>query len=122
MAIWADTQTSENLYTSVVVLAEIRFGILQVTDSEFRSELEQWLDNELRAGYAERLLPLNESVIVRWREMVERGRKANHTFSQPDLFLAAQADLHGLTVVTRNIRDFTVAGVPVINPWEFKTE
>ncbi|MGK0185758.1 MAG: putative nucleic acid-binding protein [Verrucomicrobiales bacterium] len=50
------------------------------------------------------------------------GRKASHTFSQPDLFIAAQADLHGLTVVTRNVDDFTVAGVHVLNPWKYKAQ
>jgi len=49
--------------------------------------------------------------------MVARGRAVNHTFSQPDLFIAASASVHGLTVVTRNVTDFRVAGVPVFDPW-----
>lgn len=67
------------------------------------------------------ILAVDEDVVLRWRLMVERGRKQRHTFSQPDLFIAAQADLRQLTVVTRNIGDFVTAGVPVLNPWEFKT-
>ncbi len=57
-------------------------------------------------------------VILRWRQMVEKGRKQGYTFSQQDLFIAATADIHGLTVVTRNVSDFAMAGVPILNPWE----
>ena len=49
--------------------------------------------------------------------MVQRGKAVGHTFSQPDLFIAATAAVGGLAVVTRNIADFALAGVPVLNPW-----
>jgi toxin FitB len=49
--------------------------------------------------------------------LVEEGRKAGHTFSQPDLVIAATALDHGLTVVSRDTRDYERAGVPVVNPW-----
>jgi toxin FitB len=64
-----------------------------------------------------RILEVSEEVSLEWRRMVERGRRIKHTFSQPDLFLAATAALHGLTVATRNVADFAGAGVPVFNPW-----
>jgi predicted nucleic acid-binding protein len=63
------------------------------------------------------ILDVDEEVLVKWRGMVARGRAVNHTFSQPDLFIAASAAVHGLTVVTRNVVDFRVAGVPVLDPW-----
>ncbi len=49
---------------------------------------------------------------------MEEGRKVGHTYSQPDLIIAATALHHGFTVVTRDRRDFDKAGVDVINPWE----
>ena len=52
-----------------------------------------------------------------WRLLVEEGRKAGHTFAQPDLIIAATALHHGLTVVSRNTGDFEKANVPVLNPW-----
>lgn len=64
-----------------------------------------------------RILDLDEPVIVEWMCMVERGKRVNRTFSQPDLFLAATASVHGLVVATRNIGDFVDAGVTVLNPW-----
>lgn len=49
--------------------------------------------------------------------MVEKGRKRGYTFSQPDLLIAAIASIHHLSVVTRNVRDFEAAEVPVFNPF-----
>jgi predicted nucleic acid-binding protein len=49
--------------------------------------------------------------------LVEEGRKAGHTYAQPDLFIAATALHHGLTVVTRDTANFAKARVPLFNPW-----
>ena len=67
--------------------------------------------------FDQRVLPITEDIMLRWRLVVEEGRKAGHTFSQPDLIIAATALHHGLTMVTRDRSDFDKAGVPVINPW-----
>lgn len=68
--------------------------------------------------FDQRVLPITEDIMLRWRLVVEEGRKAGHTFSQPDLLIAATALHHGLTMVTRDRSDFDKAGVPVINPWD----
>lgn len=114
---WADAQPPQALYLSRLTIAEIRFGIERVTDAAFRAELLAWLDDTLRPWFAERILDIDEDVLATRRRMVERGRAANHTFSQPDLFIAATAAVHGLSVVTRNVDDFIRAEVPVFNPW-----
>jgi len=49
--------------------------------------------------------------------VAEDGRKAGHTFSQPDLIIAATALHHGLTVVSRDVSDYQKARAPVLNPW-----
>ena len=56
--------------------------------------------------------------VLKWRLLLEDGRKAGHTFSQPDLMIAATAIHHGLTVVTRDRVHYDKAHVPVLNPWE----
>ena len=65
-----------------------------------------------------RVLQITEDIMLKWRLLVEDGRKTGHTFSQPDLIIAATAIHHGLTVVTRDRSDYDKAGVPVINPWQ----
>jgi predicted nucleic acid-binding protein len=106
------------LYISVVTLAEIRFGIELIADAIRRAELERWLAYRVRPMFDGRVLSITEDVMLQWRLLVEAGRKAGHTFSQPDLIVAATAWQHNLTVVTRNLRDFDRAGVTVVNPWE----
>jgi toxin FitB len=56
--------------------------------------------------------------MLKWRLLMEEGRKTGHTFSQPDLIIAATALHHGLTIVTRDRSDYDRAKVPVLNPWE----
>lgn len=110
-------QPLELLYVSSVTFAEIRFGIERVEEPRQRAELIDWLTHKLRPMFEQRVLPITEDVIFKWRLLVEEGRKAGHTYSQPDLFIAATALQHGLTVVTRDVGDYAKAKVPVLNPW-----
>lgn len=114
---WIEGRHSRDLYLCTVTLAEIRFGIDRLDDPERRALLLAWLDDVLRPWFLGRVLPIDEDVILVWRWMVHRGRERGHTFSQPDLFLAATAEAHGLVLVTRNVHDFRDTGVPLLNPW-----
>jgi predicted nucleic acid-binding protein len=107
----------DNLFVSVVTLAELRYGIARIEDVARRTELEDWLAIKIRPLFEGRVLPVSEDVMVRWRLLVESGRKQRHTFSQPDLLIAATALVYGLTVATRDTTDFVRAGAPVLNPW-----
>jgi toxin FitB len=110
-------QSLDGLFVSEVTLAEIRFGIEQAPDRARRAELSDWLTHKLRPMFGRRVLPITEDVILTWRFLVEEGRKAGHTFTQPDLFIAATALRHGLTVVTRDADDYKLARASVFNPW-----
>jgi predicted nucleic acid-binding protein len=110
-------QPLERLLVSAVSFAEIRFGIELAPDPVRRAELQAWLAQRLRPMFEDRVLPVSEDVMFRWRLLVEEGRKAGHTFSQPDLIIAATALQHGLTVVTRDAADYARARVPMFNPW-----
>jgi predicted nucleic acid-binding protein len=107
----------DRLYLSVVTFAEIRFGIELLADAWRRSDLNNWLDNKLRPMFDGRELPITEDILLGWRLIIEKGRQRGYTFSHPDVLIAASAAHHGLTVVTRNVRDFAEAGVAVIDPW-----
>jgi len=107
----------ERLYISSITLAEIRFGIELVSDFNRRAELNTWLTHKVRPMFVQRILPVTEEIMFRWRLLVEEGRKAGHTFSQPDLIIAATALEHGLMLVTRDTSEYEVARVPVFNPW-----
>jgi predicted nucleic acid-binding protein len=109
----------DELYISAVTLAELRFGIELLSEgSTRRDELNKWLTNTIRPMFDKRVLPVTEDIMLRWRLVVEEGRKTGYTYSQPDLIIAATALHHGFTMVTRDRGDFERAGVLVVNPWD----
>jgi predicted nucleic acid-binding protein len=110
-------QPLADLYLSTVTFAEIRYGIQQAHDAERRTALVAFLDRRVRPMFTGRVLQISEDVILRWKIIAKAGQKAGHTFTQPDLFIAAIAAIHELTVVTRNTRDFEKTGVAIYNPW-----
>ncbi|MEA3097766.1 type II toxin-antitoxin system VapC family toxin, partial [Caballeronia mineralivorans] len=111
------SQPLEGLFVSIVTFAEIRFGIELLPNATRRSDLNDWLAHKVRPMFEQRVLAISEDVMFKWRLMVEDGRKAGHTFSQPDLIIAATAQHHGLTVVSRDTKEYVAARVDVFNPW-----
>jgi hypothetical protein len=110
-------QPLDLLHVSTVTFAEIRFGIEVLADARRRAELDDWLAHKVRPMFEHRVLAVSEDIMFKWRLLVEDGRKAGHTFSQPDLIIAATALHHGLTVVSRDVGDYRKARAPVLNPW-----
>ena len=110
-------QPLDLLYVSTVTFAEIRFGIEAFSDASRRAALNEWLTHRLRPMFEQRILPITEDIMLKWRLLLEDGRKMGPTFSQPDLIIAATALHHGLTIVSRDTSGYKRAGVPVHNPW-----
>jgi predicted nucleic acid-binding protein len=110
---WMLDQRMTDLYLSVVSLGEIERGITRQRrrDPTFARVLAAWLDN-MTALYHTRILDVDLSTARRWgRLSATLGRES------ADLLIAATALEHGLTVVTRNVRDFEPTGVPVLDPF-----
>ena len=112
------SQDLDSLYISVVTLAEFRFGIELAADATRRSAINDWLAKKIRPMFEGRVLPITEEIMLRWRLLVEEGRRVGHTFPQPDLIIAATAIEHNLTLVTRDRRGFDKVRIPIVNPWE----
>ena len=102
-----------DLYLSVVSLGEIERGITRqrCRDPAFARVLAAWLDN-VTALYHTRILDVDLSTARRWGRL-----SATLGHESADLLIAATALEHGLTVVTRNVRDFEPTGVPVLDPF-----
>jgi toxin FitB len=115
---FVEAQPLDALYISSVTLAEIRFGIERLADAGRRAELNEWLNHKVRPMFEQRVLPVTEDIMFKWRLLVETGRRAGHTFSQPDLIIAATALEHGLTIISRDTGGYQRAKVPVLNPWD----
>jgi predicted nucleic acid-binding protein len=115
---WAEDVPPVACFLSRVTIAELRFGIERVTDPGFRAELEVWLRDGVRAWFGDRILEIDEHVVLAWRHLIWEGRKANYTYSQPDALIAATALVHNLGVATRNLTDFQHAGLRLLDPWD----
>jgi len=113
---WVSAVDEDLLYLSVLTLGEIRIGITSLKDASRRVTLEAWLDSDLLLRFAGRVLPIDQAVADRWGRLAAEAMPKS-ALPVIDGLLAATALHHNLTLVTRNIRDVAVTGVPVFNPW-----
>ena len=118
---WLETTDRNLQYVSVITLAEIQKGIDLLAEGKRRVQLEQWLKQDLEAWFSGRILPIDRQVAAVWASLVSQGVRMGRTLPTVDSLLAATALAWDLTIVTRNIRDFTGIGISTINPWEAVT-
>ena len=114
VADWIAATPPDRLHVSVLTLGEIEQGIARVRDRgdlPRATALERWLQ-EVETGFEDRVLPVTLPVAAAW---------GGQQYAQPlpviDALIAATARVHGMTVVTRNVKDFQLAGVQVVNPF-----
>jgi predicted nucleic acid-binding protein len=111
---WFSRRPVSTLYLSVLTLGELRKGIEGVAEAERRMALTDWLETDLPGFFAGRILPIDVQVADRWGRLVAA---AGRPLPAIDSLLGATAAQHGLSMVTRNARDFADLGLDVINPW-----
>lgn len=114
---WLDEVDDELLFFSVISLAEICKGIAKLPESKKRTQLQDWLDVTLRPWFAGRILPITEPIAERLGRWAGEGEANGRTIKLADGLIAATAQEHDLTVVTRNVKDFAAFGISVLNPW-----
>jgi hypothetical protein len=104
-------------WLSVIVIAEIRFGIENPQAAAKRAHLERWLA-DIECVYADRMLPFDRDAAHFFAILVTRRKLEKHETKLLDLQIAAQALAYDCPVATGNIRDFEWTGVKLINPWD----
>ncbi len=112
-----DTNKAD-LYLSVMVIGEISKGIAALPEGKKRRALEDWLQADVRLWFGERILPVTEAIAIRWGHLAAEARQQGASLPVVDGLIAATALHHGLTLVTRNTKDFPALGVKILNPWD----
>jgi predicted nucleic acid-binding protein len=111
---WAEQVDMQFLHISVVSILEIRLGILslQRKDTAQADILDGWLSRQVIPAFAGRIVPVDIDVALRCAELHVPNPRSDR-----DALITATAFVHGLTVVTRDTKDFQPTGVKVLNPW-----
>jgi toxin FitB len=115
---WIEAADETLLYLSVLTLGEIRKGLALLPQGRRRTHLEAWLEVELTARFASRILAIDTAIADRWGLLAANAQNAGKPLSIIDGLLAATALHHNLTVVSRNLSDFTHTQVQVVDPWK----
>jgi toxin FitB len=97
---------------------EIRKGIERLVAGKRRTELEAWMDHDLEQWFEERSLPVTRAIAERWGVLPARALDRGTPLPNIDGPIAPTAIEHDLTLVSRNVKNFTGLGVAIFNPWE----
>ncbi|MGI8766153.1 MAG: PIN domain-containing protein, partial [Gemmatimonadaceae bacterium] len=115
---WIASVPGDELGISVLTLAELRYGIeLLPAGGKKQSDLMTWLTSALPLQFVGHIFPVDERVAAAWGPLAAAGHKAGRQIPVADGYLLATAQVHGLTLVTRNQRDCANRGVSTINPY-----
>jgi predicted nucleic acid-binding protein len=116
VAAWADSVETVDLFLSVISVEELEIGVLlaERRDPTQGAVLRAWLDRHVLPAFAGRILSLDTAI-------ARSSARLHVPDPRPlrDAFIAATAMAHGMTVVTRNLRDFEKTGVRILDPWEW---
>lgn len=114
VAAWASSVQSETMYLSVISVEELEVGVLRKerSDPAQGAVLRAWLRDVVMPSFAGRILDVDQAVAVRCA-----GLHVPRPIEIRDCLIAATALVHGLAVVTHNVRDFLPTGVRLLDPF-----
>lgn len=115
---FVDGLDSDDVYLSVITIGEIVKGVEKLPKSKRKHELHSWLKEDLLVRFDGRIIPLDTEVLMQWGALVGQLESTGVTLPAIDSLIAATTLTHKLTLVTRNVNDFSGAGIEIVNPWE----
>ena len=109
------TRHEREVAVDPIILGEIRFGIFLLPAGKRRTRLERWFQDGVESIHC---LTWEAATGLRWARLLADLRASGRSMPVKDSLIAATALVHGLTVVTRNRREFEPAGVGIVDPFE----
>ena len=114
---WLADIDEDRVFLSIATLAELRHGVERLPASRRRTRLDEWLRHDLPARFEGRVLPIDETTAAAWGTIVARREAKGRPIGVMDAWIAATAETHELTLVTRNAADFRDAVTAILDPW-----
>ena len=116
---WLSAQDAGTLFLTAITEAELRTGLAFLPEGRRREALGAALESVLTQDFASRVLPFEGGAAARAYATVQAERRdAGRPIAMADAMIAAIARSRGMRVATRNVGDFEVTGVEVVNPWD----
>lgn len=115
---WLAEADENVVFASVITLGELQFGLETLPRGRRYDSLEQWLERDFLVRFGTRLLPVTDAIARGWGVLAARARARGITLGTADGLLAATAQVHDFTLVTRDLRDFSGLGVRLLDPWQ----
>ncbi len=117
---WFADRDELSMYLSVITFGELRKEIEKLPDSQKKAELNRWVKEDLKHRFKNRILNINIEEVNKWGEILATAEKNGNPLPAIDSLIAATAQVHDLSVITRNTQDMEGSGVEVINPWVYE--
>lgn len=114
---WLHEVEEQRTYLSVLVIGEVKAGIVRVASERQAAVLDAWFRTDLLERFQGRILDVTERIALRWADMTGLAAREGINLPVIDSLMAATALVHGFIIVTRNVRDFARCNVGVLNPW-----
>ena len=114
---WLANADEDRVFISVVTIAELRHGVERLAIGRRRKRLNEWIEGELLFRFDERILPIDAATADAWGRIVAHREGLGRPIETMDAFIAATAQVHKLTLATRNQTDFEASVAAVVNPW-----
>lgn len=103
------------LFVNPIILGELEYGILQLPAGRRRTRLESWFSSGVQNL---RSLDFDTATAHEWAMLLSKLKRQGRSMPVKDSLIAATAIVHKITVATRNVKDFSQAGISVVNPFE----
>jgi predicted nucleic acid-binding protein len=114
---WLADADEDRVFISVVTIAELRRGVERLAIGRRRKRLNEWIEGELLFRFDGRILPIDAATADAWGRIVAHREGLGRPIGAMDAFIAATAQVHKLTLATRNQTDFEASVAAVVNPW-----
>jgi len=114
---WLEEVDEDRVFVSVITFAELRHGLERMSAGKRKARLEEWLRDVLPLRFEGRVLPIDRAIADAWGRVVASREHKGRPMTVMDAFIAATAEVHDLTLVTRNTSDFESSVKSVVNPW-----